>query len=340
MSSEQPVVADLLTWRAASKRSSPRWPALIGVSGTIVMLANLALSGNRTLDFGSVELDLFAAACIFGCLAFATLPVAYNDTGRLLRGQPRLSAGKKWLICIGLFLCALVVSPTFSVAIARFDLMHQSRITWTKRSLLESFKRPFYSRDELTWAQRYNDVRYVPSRVVCPNYSVRLYPLFGVDRDDNWPGVITNTMTDLNGGTAAPDPDVLKFALSLCEKEGLPMLNAGYTKEAALMSGNVDLFFTRLAEEHDHDGGAWNEVVLEDAQVPPDIMRKVEALLAADRDHVSDYTDFNLSDAAPVARGAKPAVAGEPDVVRRLKPLAIAAALGRTKEAERIKAAQ
>ena len=339
MSSEQPVVADLLTWRAASKRSSPRWPALIGVSGTIVMLANLALSGNRTLDFGSVELDLFAAACIFGCLAFATLPVAYNDTGRLLRGQPRLSAGKKWLICIGLFLCALVLSPTFSVEILRYDLMHQGRTTWTKRSLWESFKHPFYRQDELTWAQGRDDIRYVPSRVFCPAYSSRLYPLLGVDRGDNWPSVITNVLTDINGGAVAPNPDVLKFALSQCETEGPAMLKAGYTKESALMSGNVDLFFTRLAQEHENTG-KWNPVVLEDAQIPPGIMRKVEALLAADPDHVSDYTDFNLSDAAPVARGSKPAVAGEPDVVRRLTPLAIAAALGRTKDVERIKAAE
>lgn len=341
MSSEQPVVADLLAWRAASKRSSPRWPALIGVCGTIVTLANLVLSGNHTLEIGWLELDLFAAACIFGCLAFATFPVWYADTGRLLRNQPRLSAKKKWLVCTGLFLGALVVSPTFSVAIARFDLMHESRTTWTKRSLLESFKRPFYSLDELTWAQGRDDIRYVPSRVLCPSDSVRIYPLLGVDRDDDWPGVIKNTMTDyLSGGTAAaPDPDVLKFALSRCETEGPPMLKAGYTKESALMNGNVDLFFTRLAQEHEHSG-AWHDVVLEDAQIPPDIMRKVEALLAADPDHVSDYTDFNLSDAAPVARGSKPAVAGEPDVVRRLTPLAIAAALGRTKEVERIKAAE
>ncbi|PMS19459.1 hypothetical protein C0Z18_14195 [Trinickia dabaoshanensis] len=339
MSSEHPVVADFLTWRAASKRSSPRWPALIGVCGTVVTLANLALGGNRTLDIGWLELDLFAAACIFGCLTFATFPVAYNDTARLLRGQPRLSAGKKWLTCIGLFLCALVVSPTFSVAIARFDLMHESRTNWTKRSLLESFKQPFYSEDELTWAQGKDDFRYVPSQVFCPSSSVRRYPLLGIDRVDDWPGVITNTMRDLNGNADAPLPDVLKFALSRCEAEGAAMLKAGYTKESALLNGNVDLFFTRLAQSREREG-AWDQLVLEDAQIPPDIMRKVEALLAADPDHMSDYTDFNLDGTPPVARGLKPAAAGSPDVVRRLKPLAIAAALGRTKDVERIKAAE
>ena len=117
------------------------------------------------------------------------------------------------------------------------------------------------------------------------------------------------------------------------------MLKAGYTKESALLNGNVDLFFTRLAQSREREG-AWDQLVLEDAQIPPDIMRKVEALLAADPDHMSDYTDFNLDGTPPVARGPKPAAAGQPDVVRRLKPLAIAAALGRTKDVERMKAAE
>lgn len=47
MSSEPPVIADLLTWRAASKRTSPRRTALIGIAGTVVMLLNLAFLGEQ-----------------------------------------------------------------------------------------------------------------------------------------------------------------------------------------------------------------------------------------------------------------------------------------------------
>ena len=327
MSSKQPVIADLLTWRAASKRSSPRWPALIGVAGTVVMLLNLALRGSHELEFGSVELDTLAAACLFGSLAFATFPVWYFDTDRLMQGRPRLSWMKKLLVCSGLFLVALVLSPTFSIAVSKFDEMQHSTTTWVKRSLLESVERPFYGHDELVWAGTGTDTRYIPPRVFCPSYSVRLYPLFGLQRGDNWPGVLEDSMSDVNGQPVPPDHAVLQAVQSRCEREGLAMLNAGYTKESALMRGDIGLFFSRLASE---EGPARQQVVLEEAQIPPGILKKVEVLLAAHADDEWQYVDS--VDDQSAAGGSKPPITNGTGVTRRLKPVAIAAALGRTKD--------
>ena len=327
MSSEQPVIADLLTWRAASKRCSPRWPALIGVAGTVVMLLNLALRGDHELEFGSLQLDTLAAACLFGSLAFATFPVWYLDTDRFMRGRPRLSWMKKWLVCTGLFLVALVLSPTFSIAFSKFDEMQHSTTTWVKRSLLESVERPFFGHDELVWAGTGSDTRYIPPRLFCPSYSVRLYPLFGLQRGDNWPGVLEDSMSDVNGQAVPPDHAVLQAVQSRCEREGPAMLNAGYTKESALIRGDIGLFFSRLASEEGH---ARQQVVLDEAQIPPTIMTKVGALLAAQPDDEWQYVD-SAGDQR-VASESTPPMANGAGVTRRLKPIAIAAALGRTKD--------
>lgn len=327
MSPEQPVIADLLTWRAASKRSSPRWPALIGAAGTVVMLLNLALRGNHELEFGSLELDTLAAACLFGSLAFATFPVWYFDTDHLIRGRPRLSWMKMWLVCAGLFLVALVLSPTFSIAFSKFDEMQHSTTTWVKRSLLESLERPFYGHDELVWAATGSDTRHMPPRMFCPSYSVRLYPLFGLQRGDNWPGVLEDSMSDVNGQPVPPDHAVLRAVQSRCEREGSAMLNAGYTKESALMRGDVGLFFSRLASE---EGLARRQVVLDETQIPPNIMKKVEALLAAQPDDEGRYVD-SVGDRRAASESTPP-IANGAGITRRLKPIAIAAALGRTKD--------
>jgi hypothetical protein len=313
MTSQQSSSPDsgLLTWRAASKRSLLRWPAIIGFAGLIVAAVN------RSIDL----------ACIFGCLLFATFPVWYFVTGRIFRGQPKPSAARQALACFVLLIVALLVSPTFSVDHQTFDANHDTTVTWTKRSLLDTIRQPFYSQDELAWGQSNYDVRYVPSTVFCPKYSTRRYPFFAVERDEDLLSVLAGSVDDWGSANAAPPPDVLKGFLSRCATQGKAMVDAGLTKESALMQGNVDLFFARAAQEHTEASG---EVVLEDAQIPPDIMKKVETFLTNDPDHGFQYVDFNLPGEEAVARAAKPAAPGQPDAVRRLKTSAIAAALGRT----------
>ena len=307
----------LLAWRTASKRSLLRWPAIVGVAGLIVAAIN------RSTDL----------ACIFGCLFLATFPVWYFVTGRVVRGRPKPSAARQTLACLMLLIVALLLSPTFSVSHQVFDAKQDITVTWIKRSLLDTIRQPFYSQDELVWGQSSFDVRYVPSGVFCPKYSTRRYPLFAVERNDDLRGVLASSVEDWSSANAAPPPDILQHFLFRCATEGKAMFDAGLTKESALMRGNVDLFFARAEQEHTDSSG---EVVLEDAQIPPDVMEKVETLFANDQDHVFHYTTFNLPVEDRVARSAKPATPGQPDVVRRLRTSAIAAALGRSEELARL----
>ena len=311
----------LLAWRAASKRSLLRWPAILGFAGLIVAAVN------RSIDL----------ACIFGCLFVATFPVWCFVTGRIFRGQPQPSVARQTLACLALLIVALVLSPTFSVDHRVLDANDDTTITWTKRSLLDTIRQPFYSQDELVWGQSNYDVRYVPSTVFCPKYSTRRYPLFAVERDSDLLSVLARSVDDWNSANSAPPPDILQRFLSRCATEGKAMFDAGLTKESALAQGNIDLFFARAEKEHSDASG---QVVLEDAQIPPDIMRKVETLFANDPDHGFHYVDFNLPGEEPVARGAKPTVPGQPDAVRRLRTSAIAAALGRSEELARLEAKQ
>jgi hypothetical protein len=310
-----------LTWRAASKHSLLRWPTIVSFAGLIVAAIN----------------RLPNLACIFGCLLFATLPVWYFVTNRVFHGQPKPTATRQMLVCLALLVLALLLSPTFSVTHRFLDAEHDVTVTWTKRSLFDTIREPFYSQDELVWGQSNYDVRYVPSTVFCPEFSTRSYPLFTVERDENLRSVLVRSVGDGTRMDAPPPPDTLQRFLSRCATEGQAMLNSSLTKESALMQGNVDLFFSRAEQEHSDANG---EVVLEDAQIPPHIMKKVETFLANDPDRGFWYVNFNLPDVEPVARGAKPTAPGQlqPDVVRRLKTIAIAAALGRNEELARLKA--
>jgi hypothetical protein len=306
-----------LTWRAASKRSLLRLPSIVSFGGLIVAAIN----------------KLPNLACIFGCLLFATLPVGYFVTNRIFHGQPKPTVTRQMLACLALLVVALLLSPTFSVAHRFLDAEHDVTVTWTKRSLFDTIRQPFYSQDELVWGQTNYDLGYVPSTVFCPKYSTRRYPLFTVERDEDFLSVLTRW--DGSSMEEPPPPDALQRVLSRCVTGGQAMLNSGLTKESALMQGNVDLFFARAEQEH---SGAEGEVVLEDAQIPPYIMKKVETFLAKDPDRGFWYVNFSLPGAEPVARGVKPTAPGQPDVVRRLKTIAIAAALGRNEELARLKA--
>ncbi len=239
------------------------------------------------------------------------------------------------LACLALLIVALLLSPTFRVSHQVFDANHDTTVTLVKRSLLDTIRQPFYSQDELVWGQSNYDVRYVPSTVFCPKYSTRRYPLFAVERNDDLLNVLARSVDDWTSADAAPPPDVLQSFLSRCATEGTAMLDAGLTKESALMQGNVDLFFARAEQEHTDASG---DVVLEDAQLPRDIMKKVETFLANDPDHGFHYVDFNLDGIEPVSRGEKPAAPGQPDAVRRLRTSAIAAALKRSEDLARLEA--
>jgi hypothetical protein len=273
-------------------------------------------------------------ACLGGCVLFATLPIWYVTTERIVQERRRPSVPVQLLAWSACFLLALILSPTFSVESREFDDVHDSTTTWIKRSILDSIEQPRYSQDELAWGQSNYDVRFVPASVTCPHYSTRLYPLFGVERETDWLNVLARSVDDWEAPNAAPPKDVLRRVLEECKTGGPAMLKSGLTKESALMQGDLNLFFARARREHREPGLA--EVVLEDNQIPSDILKKVETLISNDPEHGFSYVDFN----APVdlsTIGAATTVPGEPNVVRRLNPLAIAAALGRSNDVEYFK---
>ncbi|KWB39647.1 hypothetical protein WL35_21440 [Burkholderia ubonensis] len=319
MTTDSPTpVQDLLNWRAASRRTLLRWPGWIGLAMLIVGAFN----------------HILAMACLGGCVFFATLPIWYVTTQRIVQDRPRPSVPVQALAWIACFLLALILSPTFTLDSRQFDDTHDTTTTWIKRSLVDSIKEPRYSQDELAWGQSNYDVRFVPASVVCPRYSTRLYPLFGVERETDWLNMLARSVDDWQAANVRPPKDILQRFLDQCKTGADAMLKAGLTKESALMHGDVDLFFARAEREHTSPSRA--EVVLEDAQIPPDILKKVEALIASDPDYGFRFVSFNASvDLSTI--GAKATVPGEPDVVRRLNPLAIAAALGRDKDVEYFK---
>jgi hypothetical protein len=312
-------VQDLLTWRAASRRTLLRWPGWIGLAALIVG------AFNRMLPM----------ACLGGCVFLATMPIWYATTRRIVQGRPRPASAAQALAWLGCFLIALVLSPTFELSHQRFDATHDTNTIWIKRSILDSIRQPRYSLDELAWGQSVYDVRFVPASVFCPQYSTRLYPLFGIERETDWLNMLARSVDDWQAPDAAPPKEILQRFLDHCKAGGEAMLKAGLTKEAALMRGDVDLFFARAEQEH--AGSAYGEVVLEDAQIPPDIMKKVETLIANDPGSGFQYVTFNMPGVDLSELGTKTTVPGSPGVVRRLSPVAIAAALGREQDVERLR---
>ncbi|MFJ1302777.1 hypothetical protein ACILG0_22680 [Pseudomonadota bacterium AL_CKDN230030165-1A_HGKHYDSX7] len=311
-SSSEPGVLD---WRAASRKSWWRWPALFGVAALIVGAFN----------------GITSVTCLGGILAFATFPVWYYVTGRVVRGQPRPALAKQWLACVALLLVGTALSPSFQVVWFKTWGAPTVSTSLTKRSLLESVQQPFYGLDELAWGQTSASVDVVPSTLLCPRYSLRRYPLLTVEQR-LFPMDPLASRRNRTGGEAPAE--LVASTLARCEADSQAMIAGGLTKEAALMQGNLDLFFERALNER---GNNMSPVMLEDADIPAEILAKVEAFLDEDPGRVFWHTSYNLSGQNPVKRADKSEAPGTPDVVRRLRTVAFAAAYGRQDVAEVLK---
>ncbi|WP_141217938.1 hypothetical protein [Bordetella genomosp. 5] len=305
----------VLAWRAASRKSGWKWPAILGVGALIAGAIN----------------GLTSVACLGGILAFATFPVWYYVTGRVARGQPRPALVKQWLASIVLLLVGTALSPSFQVYWLNTWGDPTVSTFLTKRSLLESVRQPFYSLDELAWGQNSASVDVVPSTLLCPRYSLRRYPLLTIERR-LYPMNPLASSRDRSGGK--PPAELVASTLARCEADSQAMIAAGLTKEAALAQGNLDLFFERALIERGND---MSPVMLEDADIPAEILAKVEAFLGEDPERIFWHTSYNLSGEDPVKRADKSDAPGTPDVVRRLRTIAFAAAYGRQDVVEVLK---
>lgn len=310
-------------WRAASKRSFFRWPGTVGIAGTAVCLLNLVISGNKGLTIGSIELRLFDALWMFSCLLVASLPIWYYVTSRLARGEPKPAISKQFFVSIGLLVLALLITPRFEIEYRDYDSWSESNrrdftTTVTKRSIIETFQMPLLKLDELTWLQSNYSAAYIPAQIFCPRRSTRLYPFFGISRSD----YLANALAPSVGEDVASKPPAAALAsgIARCNKEGPAMLAAGNTKESALLRGDIDRFFFLNSFENPSN----KSIVLEDSKIPAPIMAKIElALKAQTEDHIYFLEDSNFDPAS-----------GQ---VRRLTPLVLAEAMGRTNDYLRLR---
>jgi hypothetical protein len=150
---QQTSIPALIEWREASKLSWLRWPAMVGVAGTLVTALNIAISGNNNLTIGSISFQLPDALCIFGCILLTTFPVWYYVTNRIQRGESPLSLGRQLAACLVLLMFSLLIFPTFQVARRQINASNDITTTWIKPSLLETLAMPWYRHDELTKTQ-------------------------------------------------------------------------------------------------------------------------------------------------------------------------------------------
>ena len=297
----------VLAWRAASRKSWWRWPAIVGVAALIVGAFN----------------GITSVTCLGGILAFATFPVWYYVTGRVARGQPRPALAKQWLASVVLLVAGTALSPSFEVVWFKTWGDPTVSTSLTKRSLLDSLQQPFYGLDELAWGQNSASVDIVPSTLLCPRYSLRRYPLLTIEQRF-FP---MNPMASSRYSSGAKPPaELVASTFARCEADSQAMIAGGLTKEAALAQGNLDLFFERALNERGND---MSPVMLEDADIPAEILAKVEAFLDEDPGRVFWHTSYNLSGQDPVKRADKPEAPGTPDVVRRLRTIVFAEVYGR-----------
>lgn len=275
------------------------------------------------MSIGSIHLRLFDALCIFACVMIATVPIWYYITSRLANCKPKPSVAKQITICLGLLILALLVSPRFEIEYREYDTWsandrHDFTTTLAKRSIVETLQRPRLVLDELAWLQSNYSSAYIPAQVFCPRRSTRLYPFWGIERSDYLanalaPGV--GEPTDSMPPTAA-----LENGIARCNREGPKMIEAGHTKESALLQGDIERFFAMNALE----ASSSESIVLDDAKIPAPIMAKIESILEERKDDLSLYledSDFDTS-------------IGQ---VRRLRPLVLAEALGRSKDIARLR---
>jgi hypothetical protein len=321
---QQTSPPELIEWREAAKLSWLRIPAVIGLAGTLILGFNLVIGDDHTMTIGPVGLDWSDALCIFATLLLTTFPVWYYVTGRIRRSGSPPALGRQLAACLGLLIFAMLVLPTFKVEYRELNPGNDITTTWIKRSMPETLAAPWVRYDELAWLQSNFSAAYIPADVACPRYSTRLFPLFGMIRDDYLANALAydldtgaNFGSDPNSDSRRPPADALAAGIARCRVEGPAMRAAGHTKESALMQGDIDRFFALDAMGHSpHDS-----IVLEDAEIPAPIMNKINAFLATEPD-TFEYLQ------AP----------GSPGEVRRLRPILVAAALGRDKDVARLRA--
>lgn len=317
----------LKDWIASSQSSFWRWPSLISLASVIVLGINMMVEGNDNLHIGPLSIQYFDALCIFTCLMVSSYPIWYIVTARRARKQPRAGNAAQLARFVGLLVIAIVLAPTFSIEYRNYvksgDDWRDETTTWIKRSIIASVQQPQMVLDEIDWLQSNYSASYIPAGVYCPLRSTRLMPLTGV--------VHQTYEANALAGREAPPAAVLAATIARCNREGPVMRAAGHTKEAALLRGNVDRFFMLNALEHRPYSYSTNtSVVLEDGDIPPNIMRKMEAQLVKSRESSSegrdwygylDDTDYDTS-------------SGQ---IRRFKPLLIAVALGRKVDEARLR---
>lgn len=313
----------IFDWRSVSKLSSFRWPATVALAGTAACLINLAISGNRGLSIGSINLRLFDALCIFSCLLVATFPIWYYITNRLIHCKPKPTVAIQISVCLGLLILALLVAPRFEIEYRDYDTWSKNNrrdftTTLVKRSFAETLQMPQLALDELAWLQSNYSAAYIPAQVFCPRRSTRLYPFLGIVRGDYLANALAPGIGEATG--SRPPVDALENGIARCNREGSAMLAAGHTKESALLQGDIDRFFTLNALEESPN----ESIVLADAQIPAPIMAKIESVLKERTDDLLHYLDDPNFDTT----------SGQ---ARRLKPLVLAEALGRSNDIARLR---
>ena len=309
-------------WRTASKLSFFRWPATVALAGATVSLLNLIGSGNRGLSIGAIHLRLSDALFIFSCVLLATLPIWYFITNRLVCGEPKPPVTKQISACLGLLILALLVVPRIEIEYRDYDTWSETdrrdiTTTFVKRSIVETVLMPQLALDELAWLQSNYSAAYIPAQVFCPRRSTRLYPFFGIERSDYIANALAPDIGEATG--SRPPAAALANGITRCNREGPAMLAAGNTKESALLQGDIDRFFALNALEESPN----KSIVLEDAQIPAPIMAKIETVLEEQSDDLLGYVD-------------DPNFGTTPGQARRLTPLVLAKALGRSDDIARL----
>lgn len=311
-------------WRTASQQSFFRWPATFSLAGSVVCLLNLITGGNTGLTIGSLHLRLFDAFCLFACALVATAPVWYHATKRIILSKPKPSGFAQLFASLMLLICALLVAPHFELELRDYDSWseddrHDFTTTLAKRSILETLALPSMKIDELAWLQSNYSASYIPAQIFCPRRSTRIYPFFGIVWDDYLANALAPNVGDSTD--ARPPVKALQRGIERCRKEGPAMLAAGLTKESALLKGDIERFFTinALEKTSKHD------IVLEEADIPIDIMRRIESILKPESEF--DFlADANFRD--------------NQGQVRRLRTFVLAQALGRAQDVTRLRGSE
>lgn len=304
-----------LTWREASRLSRLHWPAYIAIGGLASMTVNLIMGTDAFYRLGAYGMPKFSLFGLFLGLFIITVPIWVVSTSRRQCRLPVPVPGRQSAAAAALTVLAFLVTPTIGIQHRQFSEEQEYSTIWGKRSLVETMKRPRLAYDELSQNTSYHAADSVPKHHLCPGLSVRLVPFFGFERDYR---IGSDVFGPQNGPfPSLPSRERIDAVVARCRSEAQLMLAAGLTAEAALKAGDVDTFFARALLARP----ANKAILLEDRDIPPALLAKVESFLAEHPLKLGYQDDAHN--------------AGE---VRRLRPAVIAAALGRSREEGLLKA--